>query len=316
MTEGMTAVPAQQDAKWWIERSTPKRSIFKRLRDGPSLPWRMDHLCVKIEVLRNRLATHLEVRQGAPAWAVIAQKALDDTEGAATSGHLDTGWRFVHEAERALVAGWSAEELESQVVTLREECAAKLAQWDRGAAQSLLSPNIWTSLATDQKMEHLQEALRLLHRSYADSWFRHRVVRRQTINLPWWMGAVVVVLVGLHVAKHVGAGPIAVFVKDADPIISVIFMGLLGGLVSAFLSLSGTTFKTRIPELLLSNTVTSVRIFFGAAAALAVYFALDTNLAQLLFNIDFKQDGAVLFISFAAGFSERIVRRGVEKVGG
>lgn len=95
-------------------------------------------------------------------------------------------------------------------------------------------------------------------------------------------------------------------------LVSVMLFGFLGGAVSAVLSLARTSTRSRIPEQIAHNLITLMRVFVGAAAALAVHVFLQAD----ILNFRITSGAQILAISFAAGFSERLVVHAVESVTG
>lgn len=92
--------------------------------------------------------------------------------------------------------------------------------------------------------------------------------------------------------------------------ILVILMGLIGAVVSGFLRVIEAETDNRIPDQLFGNTILSARLVFATVAALAVYIFLGTGLLLLFARqISFE---LLLAFCFVAGFSEQMVKKGVE----
>lgn len=90
----------------------------------------------------------------------------------------------------------------------------------------------------------------------------------------------------------------------------VILMGLIGAVVSGFLRVIEAETDNRIPDQLFGNTILSARLVFATVAALAVYIFLGTGLLLLFARqISFE---LLLAFCFVAGFSEQMVKKGVE----
>ncbi len=95
-------------------------------------------------------------------------------------------------------------------------------------------------------------------------------------------------------------------------LIGIILFGVMGGAFSAIMSLSRTSTNKRIPEQIVDSYVTLLRPALGAAGALVVYIFLATK----FLNINVSSGSSILAIAFVAGFSERLVVRGVRAVTG
>lgn len=92
--------------------------------------------------------------------------------------------------------------------------------------------------------------------------------------------------------------------------ILVILMGIIGAVVSGFLRVIEAESNNRIPDQLFGNTILSARLVFATVAALAVYIFLGTGLL-LLFTRQISFE-LLLAFCFIAGFSEQLVKKGVE----
>lgn len=106
--------------------------------------------------------------------------------------------------------------------------------------------------------------------------------------------------------------------KDAALEVSLAFLqavalfGALGGTFSAILSLARQPRGQRIPEHLNGLIVTCGRPLLGAAAALVLY--AFTRSEFLVFGL--PSPALYLVVSFAAGFSEKLIVKSVEKLAG
>ena len=98
----------------------------------------------------------------------------------------------------------------------------------------------------------------------------------------------------------------------------IILFGLLGGIVSAILSLRKSFGQSRIVELISNKAIIISRIFIGVASALFIYVFLKTGLLDKIIetNLEIKSPYVFFAISFIAGFTERLVLKAVEPVAG
>lgn len=90
----------------------------------------------------------------------------------------------------------------------------------------------------------------------------------------------------------------------------VIVTGLIGAVVSGLLRIIQTENNTSVPSYLFGNTILTARLVLASMASLAIYIFLGTGILMFLaFKISFE---LLLAFSFAAGFSEQLVQKGVE----
>ena len=94
---------------------------------------------------------------------------------------------------------------------------------------------------------------------------------------------------------------------------SIVLLGIMGGCFSGILSIARGTSKGRIPDQLLDSWLTLSRPIIGAVAALAISAFLISGLIQLGIYLT---EYLILAISFAAGFSERLLVKAVESTSG
>lgn len=90
----------------------------------------------------------------------------------------------------------------------------------------------------------------------------------------------------------------------------VSLFGVLGACLSAILSLIRTSRREGIPEIAAHGVTAVIRPLFGASAALVAFVLIASGLQEFVST----SNAAVLFMSFAAGFSERLIVRAVAAV--
>jgi hypothetical protein len=97
-------------------------------------------------------------------------------------------------------------------------------------------------------------------------------------------------------------------------LVAVLLMGFLGANFSAIFSLMAASGRFRIPEASADFLVTMMRVSIGAISALAIYLLLSSELFGFIFAFEVTSSRAFLFIAFASGFSERLVKRALDTV--
>lgn len=90
----------------------------------------------------------------------------------------------------------------------------------------------------------------------------------------------------------------------------VILTGLIGAIVGGLLRIIQKEDNTAIPIYLFGNSILTARLVLATMASLAIYIFLGTGVLMFFsFKISFE---LLLAFSFAAGFSEHLVQKGVE----
>jgi uncharacterized SAM-binding protein YcdF (DUF218 family) len=100
--------------------------------------------------------------------------------------------------------------------------------------------------------------------------------------------------------------------QDADMLLSIFLLGLLGATISATFSLMATRGRFRIPEAIAAFLMTIMRVSIGGVSALAIYFLFKSELYQDVLNIQIASLYSFLVLAFISGFSERFVKRALD----
>lgn len=144
---------------------------------------------------------------------------------------------------------------------------------------------------------------------------RVALVRKQVLAL----GLVEIVgVVGFLAVATFWESPFAAEPGSASLLVAVGLFGLMGASVGRLVALVGASRPEKLPALAINWWTTLGRTLMGAAAALALYAFLHSGLVAIG-GVDVASPtfGAlVLAVSFAAGFSERLLQRAIEAVGG
>lgn len=228
--------------------------------------------------------------------------------------------------------------LQLRVDRLRYEARVSLSSWRRRAVLDLLEDDNGVPKQS-VTLEELLAALKLLHEYYIGRELRLRTLRTQLTYfvliafttvfailaiaqpppafegrsvLLTWFSNLLLGLVGV-VPLGFGAGiPPFDPASLAEPgyLAFVVLFGVLGAAVSGILPLTSELRSQRLPEGAATFRLAVARVAMGGAAALAVFAFLQSGLLDL----GGLTPGLVLAVSFAAGFSERLVVRAVESV--
>ncbi len=265
------------------------------------------------------------------SWASAAKELLDHVQRALDDGDIELGWQCFNAAQRMELFGLEqlkGGRLEAKAQAVLQEADAKLGSWRKSTVQDLLAqPD-----KGDVTAEQVYYASQILHEHHSNVYRRLDIIGRQfrILVIVAVLAAVGWGLLAPHLVESVSGvdRPEATTseVETGAPesrapeipldnralLASVALFGIMGASVSGLLSLAGATTGARIPDQLLNSWFTLTRPVVGAIAALAIHVFLLSGL--LAFGEPTLR--LVLAVSFAAGFSERLVVRAAESVSG
>jgi len=232
------------------------------------------------------------------AWVESCNSQLGNARKALEHCDVDSGYHSLLNAEREAVPLMPEGERTARVISLRSEIKGKLGNSWRGDSANLL---------LNGKLEEIPaEAIReaLFHRNtHSQNMYRKiELLRRQLV----FIGGLLVVLLLIAVAVATSGGLPAL---DQQPAMSggllpfAIYMGVLGGTLSAAMSVTQTDAGAKIPDVQRTRLIALARGALGGAAAIPVFLLIEGNLVKLM-DAPFTP-WAVLFFCFLAGFSER-----------
>ena len=220
-----------------------------------------------------------------------AKRALKDCD-------INSGYQSLLNAERDAVPLMPEGERAARVVSLRHEVKRKLADSWRGESLTQMLDGKPEAVP----MEAIREAL--FHRNtHGQNMYRKiELLRMQLV----FIGSLLVVL--LLVAILIGAcGGLAILdqkTPDNGGLLAfAIYMGVLGGTLSAAISATRIDSSAKIPDVQRTRLITLARSALGGAAAIPVFLLIQGNLVKLI-EATFTP-WTVLFFCFLAGFSER-----------
>jgi hypothetical protein len=199
------------------------------------------------------------------------------------------------------------------VTEIRNE-ASKLNPWRKAAVAELLTPQNGKPM----DRQHVFRASLLLHEHFHNEAYKDGLRRGNSLRLAILMAAVLIAIFWLgqtgdlaHVALLKADSP----VENWRSVLATIgAVGLLGAIVSAITDLPKAEAPARIPEMASSFRVMMLRLFMGPASAILLYFVIRSSFAQSIVKVDRLDGYAILVIAFAAGFSERLVLRVVQRI--
>lgn len=237
----------------------------------------------------------------------LALEALRTAEGCADRGDLDTGWRCLFAAQRLEIEGMNDEELAIRAKGVADE-ARKITSWRGDTIRDLLKKE------PDQKTApgagRVSYAMFMLHDYYCTAYHKIALLSHQLAILAGMLSVIVLVIIVLAISDNLPT--ISVFsAVSREMILAVILFGAAGGAVSSCLSIMRTSTSSTIPAQIATWPLTLMRVLVGASSALVLYALINSDLWKSIFSVEIDSVGGVLFVSFAAGFSERLVQRAV-----
>ncbi|KKK66859.1 hypothetical protein LCGC14_2959860, partial [marine sediment metagenome] len=132
-----------------------------------------------------------------------------------------------------------------------------------------------------------------------------------------WLQFIIVISIIFYFLLIWGFGkPVKMlWATDLPMILGVILFGLLGSTVSAVLKITSITEVTKIPDLASTLKIMMLRLLMGSASALIMFVFIKSVFAGEIFKENVTESTYSIFaVSFAAGFTERLVRKAVESV--
>jgi hypothetical protein len=239
---------------------------------------------------------HIAAANGTDAtWPGVSHALLVRARQALEHGRVSEGWTCLQEAQRHALAALEPDERRAHAATVLHEAASgKLSAWRRASVESLLA-----AAAEDPPREvslpDLDEAVRILHEQYANTYQRLTIVQRQLL------------ISGIVVSALIALVLLLAWYNFFDDVAALRHLavattaGALGGAGSAIIATARSSVDKRIPEYLNWGPMMLIRPVFGAGAAIAVYFFMRGGVLPGAVETTWT----LAATSFVAGFSER-----------
>ena len=242
-----------------------------------------------------------------PPWRNAISILLDKAQAAVDDGRVDEGWRCFMAAQRMEVFGLAklnAPSFRARAHATLNEANRKLDSWRKETVEDILSNK--GELKRDLEPLSVYFATTILHEHHSNVYQRLNILRRQQGTL------ILLCLFSLLAATvfilpNLGSG---IEINNKILLFGVLLFGVMGASVSGTLSLAGGASNKRIPEQILSSWITLARPVVGGVAALALFSFVLSG----FFQAEEVSLSLIFAVSFASGFSERLLARAVAAV--
>jgi len=203
--------------------------------------------------------------------------------------------------------------LRSRARAALREAQQKLTGWRQETVVGLLAGPDGQALRDDLPVEHVVQAVEILDGHHDNVYQRLAILKKRLRNLTLVMG--LVWLVWMAITWVAVPGP-------ANELLgttlagwrfwgTVSALGLMGALLSIFISIRTRAGKSPIPLELADNWVTVARLGIAVLTAIMAVILLHSQ----IINLGLESARLTWAVALAAGFSERLVVRALEQVG-
>jgi hypothetical protein len=266
----------------WLFRSTRAYRRFAQARDG--------------------FTVKLEAAATTKSWPAAAQPFLNKADGRLADQDLDGAWSLLQEAMRQEIPGLQDPELLNREQILRCEADKVQSQWRKSAIDHVMKEG----QPQEGRASRLETAQWLLDDYYQNQYYKNGLLQSQLRNLVFI--SLIALLALLTLIGWAGTDLAKWPDWDWKTLLVVLLFGVLGASFSATRKITDESGKSKIPEMAANFSITVARTVLGATPALAAYAFLRSGLLTVGSSGAAKTPMAVvLAISFAAGFSERLV---------
>jgi hypothetical protein len=215
---------------------------------------------------------------------------------------------------------------EVQAAAVLEESKEKLGSWRRSSVENILAQSAEVADGDKQTVDatlpfRLYAASLIRDEHHSTEYFKLDLIDSQRRLISWLLfGLAAIGVSGLIVHLQTGGTVDALLSLSGDSgiglpqLLIAIWGGAVGAVISALRSTMSRSSAKRIPEQLLSKSMTLARMGFGVPAGFLVIGLLQLGLIKA-FTQGPPTVLGLLVLSFAAGYSERWVFNTLQGVG-
>jgi 8-oxo-dGTP pyrophosphatase MutT (NUDIX family) len=241
-------------------------------------------------------------------WVRSSEDMLIEAKKAIKVNNFDLGWRCLNTARSLSFLGLDFNKNYRRVkaVVIWADAKAKLGGWRKDTINALLLDK--DIINPEISNYDLFQAHQILSEHYENQYYRIDAFERHLLILFCAAAAAICSLILLA-----ASGEDFIKLSGWKYILSIVLFGIMGAVVSGMLSARGGT-QARIPEQQISNSMTLAKLAVGAISALSIYVFITSGIFTIGAIDSAKTPQVILAVSFAAGFTERLVNRAVETV--
>lgn len=276
-------------------------------------------------VFEKKLGSLIKENTGSGSWVDSADKSLEAARKALEDYDFNLGWRCLHKAQSTSLRGLGAEGRKVEAQIILNEARDKLGNsWRKKSIEDLLTKQ--GELKADISSEELVKADEILigylenryhkigaftrHLSLL-SFFAAMAIIAFLILLAYPLGNIDLGVLTLN-NRSTGNGGTGLGIFTWNLSLSIVIFGVMGAIVSGMLSARARA-DARIPDQRISNILTLAKLAVGAMSALAVVAFITSGILSIPEKTTATPE-LILAVSFAAGFTERLVYRAVDTV--
>ncbi|MFB3923085.1 MAG: hypothetical protein ACE145_15290 [Terriglobia bacterium] len=256
-------------------------------------------LQAELGAYKEELTSRLAINKSEVISAALSmvEKAQDHLE----KRKVDLAWLTYDAARRIEIESYNERRLALHAAALLEESGKLRSKWRRNSIRKLLAK------PAELNLDAVRKAMEIRDQDLENTHFKVSYFASKLQNLG--------VLAGAFVAMTVILAYNGAFTTHLEPgdwlrFTAVICYGALGATVSTMLSLTPKGIEPRIPVQMIIGAMAQARPVLGAAAALAV----DAFWRLGIININAPSGLDYTAISFAAGFSDRLLLSAIDKI--
>src|SRR6056297_218566 len=269
-------------------------------------------------VLQYRIRQNTLEDGSVPAWGEQAGALINMAYEQMKRGKLDQAWKSLHASMRLSIFGMSQSDLNDMAKRLRQE-ATNLNEWRKTAVYRLLGEFEQPDSQVSASSLYIAAEIRDEH--FHNIYYKNRLAKT-VINTLLLLLTVIVSCIFIYMAyiTYEFPAPLISFpngtrlLQTLPTLTGVMLFGLFGGVMSSLFRIRKTLDSLKNPELISSYFFTTIRVFTGGAAAIAIFFFLESEFHNLILpELKLRPASGFTYfvISFVCGFSERLLMRAV-----
>lgn len=281
----------------------------------PKLPLRQRGWAITKQRRSGESMRHFLIRPvdecGHGEWRARSDALLKAAEQALENGDAEQGWSYFKGASRYLLYGMEEcrpELLRSRAHGLRREAEEKLHGWRLETVLDLLTEPDRQTLKSSLPVDNVVRAAQILDEHHDNTYQKLIILRKQLRNLTIAMGIVALAWIVIASSAHdtaIDTRLLAIAPGTATFWIAVPLLGMMGAILSAFLSITAKPREARIPVNLADNWVIFARLGLAALTAIMASLLLYSG----IINFGIESRNLIWGVALMAGFSERLVVR-------